>query len=110
MWIEPALDVFEEGPLRVLERAEAVAVQQFAFYGWEDTLVHRIGKAVADRSPGRTPAFFAAQSEGERGILRSLVGMMDQALETTLPQGHIQSIQDQLGVKAGVDRPSHDAS
>ena len=90
MWIVPPLDVFEESPLRVLERAEAMAVEQFAFYGCEETLAHGVVKAVADRSPKGTDAgLFAAQTKGERGILRSLVGMMDHVLGTTLPQGHI---------------------
>ena len=99
MWVVPPLDVFEEGLLRVLECAEAVAVEQFAFYRGEEALAHGVVKAVSDGSCGGTDTgLLAAQAEGQRSILRSLVGVMDHVLGTTLPQGHVQGIQDQLSV------------
>ena len=74
-----------ELPLRLLVSAEAVAVEQFAFYCGEETLAHRIVEAVSDRSCGGTnTGLLAAQAKGERGILRSLVGVMDHVLWTTL--------------------------
>ena len=73
IWVIPPLDVLEESPLRFLVSAEAVAVEEFAFYCGEETLAHGVVKAVSDGSCGGTDAsLFAAQAEGERGILRSL--------------------------------------
>ena len=110
VWIVPPFDVFEKGSFCVVERAEAVAVQQLAFDGCEETLAQGVVKAVADGSHGGTDTgLLAAQAKGQRRLLRSLVGMMDHVVGPALPQGHIQRVQNQLGVQARVHRPTDNA-
>ena len=49
-----------------LVSAEAAAVEEFAFYCGEETLAHRVVKAVSDGSCGGTDTgLLAAQAKGE---------------------------------------------
>ena len=75
-------------------RAEPAAVEQLAFEGGEEALAHGVVVAIPDRSGGRAHAGVAAAlAEGDRGVLRSLVGMVDHAVGPALPEGHVEGIE-----------------
>ena len=74
--------------------AEPVSVDELASEGGEEALAERIVVTVADRSHGRAHAGLAAAgSESDRGVLRSLVGMVDDILRPALPERHVDSVE-----------------
>ena len=78
-------------------RPEPPALEQLAFEGREEALAHRIVVAIPDRSGGGAHAGVPASlAEGERGVLRSLVAMVDHAVGPTLPERHVEGIEHEL--------------
>ena len=60
VWIVPAFDVFEDCHAGLSLGAEYAPVDELAFKGSEETLRHRVVKAVAHRSHGRRDAHLSA--------------------------------------------------
>ena len=95
--IVPALDELEDGHPCFGMRPEPPALEQLAFEGREEALAHRIVVAIPDRSGGGAHAGVPASlAEGERGVLRSLVAMVDHAVGPTLPERHVEGIEHEL--------------
>ncbi len=51
----------------------------------------------------------ASRSEGDRGVLRSLVGMMDDVTWPALAERHVEGVQNQAGAQVAGHRPADDA-
>ena len=92
-------------------RAEAAASEQLAFGGGEEALAHGVVVAIPDRSGGRAHAGIAAAlAEGDRGVLRSLVGMVDHAVGPALPEGHVEGIEHEPRAQVVGHGPAHHAA
>ncbi len=60
----------------------------------------RTGSAVADRSGRRAhTGDTTAVAKGDRGVLRSLIGVMDDAIGSALPKCHVESIEHEAGAQ-----------
>src|SRR4029453_16107573 len=96
--IVPALDVAEAGHARLRLAVEPAPGQQLRLQGREEALAHRVVISIAYR-PHRGPhaRFPATAAEGERGILASLVRVVDPILRPSLPSRRFERTQPQLG-------------
>lgn len=100
--IVPALDEGEDGSAGFGLGAETPSIEQFTFQGGKEALAHCIIIGVADRAHRRShTGASAAGSEGQRGVLAALVGMMNDAVWPALPNSHVQSVQDHLAAPRG---------
>ena len=86
--------------------AEPVAIEQLTLQGGEKALTQRVVVAVPDRAHGgpnaRRPA---APSEGDRGVLRALVGAVNDGLGPAIAQRHVEGAQHELGPQVRGHRP-----
>ena len=107
--IVPALDELEDGHAGLRLGLELPPIEQLALQGGEEALAHRIVVGIANR-PHRRPdaGFLAAQAEGDRGVLRSLVRVMDHVDRTPLRQRHVEGIEHELGFQIVAHRPADD--
>ena len=86
MGVVPSFDESEDCHSSFYLVTETTAVEEFAFEGGKEAFAQGVVKAVSDRSGRRAYAgLFAAISEGDRSILRSVVRVMDDSLGATLP-------------------------
>lgn len=91
-------------------RLESAPGQQLALKRGEEPLRHRIVERISHRSHLRhNSGFLTALAEGVTGVLRVTVRVMDNALGTTLPECHLQPLEDQLGSRVRFDRPPDNA-
>ncbi len=91
-------------------RWESAAVEQLAFLGSKKGLAKGIVVGIADRAHGRPHRRLAApRSEGDRGVLRSLIGMMDDGRRPTLAEGHVEGVEHQAGAQMVGHGPADDA-
>src|SRR6185437_10118750 len=68
-------------------------------------------EAVTDRAHRWSYAhLLATNAKGDRGVLRALVGMMNDIARTALAVGHLEGLQDELTAKMVVHRPTNDAT
>ncbi len=71
----------------------------------------RTGSAVSDRPHGRAqsglPASFA---EGDRGVLRALIGVMDDVFRPALLKRHLEGGENQAGAQVAGHGPAHDTA
>src|ERR1700735_4986122 len=96
-WIVEALDEFEDRTTCFGLCLEPTPIEQLALEGREETLAHRVVVRVADRAHRWAHACITtAATELDRGILRTLVGVMDHAAGPPRHQRHVQRIDDQL--------------
>src|SRR5690606_27066068 len=106
-----ALDVVEDGGPGLGRIAEGMPIEQLALERGEEALGERVVVAVADRAHGGLDAGFAAAcSEGDRGVLAALVGVMDDVSRPAPLEGHVERLEDELGPEMRAHRPADDAS
>ena len=109
--VVPAFDEIEHGDLGLGLGLEATPIEQLALESGKEALGHRVVEAIAHRAHRGTHAhFLATQAEGNRGVLRALVGMMNDIAGTALPIGHLERLQDQFAPKMVLHRPANDAT
>ena len=85
--------------------------QQLAFKRGEEAFAHGVVIGVSHRTHRRAHAgLTAALAELDRGVLRTLVGMMDHARGPPRRQRHVQSIEHQLAGKCRRHRPADNAA
>ena len=108
--VEP-LDVVEQREPGGAPRGEAVTGEQFAFERGEEALGRRIVEAIATTAHGTDESGFAQPpSEGQAGVLASLVRVMDDALRwPASPDRHVDGFDDQLAAEMIGHRPADDA-
>src|SRR6202140_1078215 len=108
--IVEALDERERRMARLDLCLEPAAIEKLAFEGGEEALAHGIVVCVADRTHlGVYPRDPAAVTELDRGVLRTLVGVMDHARGPPRQKRHVQSVNYQLRGGRGGHRPADDA-
>src|SRR6201997_5892202 len=109
--IVEALDEGEYGASRLGLRLEPAAIEQFAFEGREEALAHGIVISIADRTHrGSHTGLTTAVAELDRGVLRTLVGVVDHAPGSPCHECHVQSIEHQSCGERGGHRPANDAA
>ena len=103
MRIVPPLQELEDSHSCLGLRPEPLAIEQLAFQGREEALAHRVVVAVAGRfHRGADTGFLAPFSEGDRGVLASLVGMLDDCGETAAPQLPFDAIPSEGDTRCGI--------
>ncbi len=109
--VVPAFDVTEDRHPGLGVGPETAPVDQLTLQRRKETFGHRIVVGAAHRAAGRLDAqFLAALPEGERGVLTAPVGATESPLRAPLLCGHVQGVQDQLGLQVRGHRPAHDAA
>jgi len=96
--VEP-FDVLKEREPGGIARREAVACEQLAFEGGEETLRHRVVEAVAPAARRRDQTGVAQTlAEGEARVLAPLVRVVNhsRARRSPLPQCHLDRFDHQL--------------
>src|SRR5688572_29969164 len=108
-WIVPAFNKPEHTVTRIELRVKPAAIKELTLERREETLTHRIIEAVAHAAHRGTHSGRAtAQTEGERGVLAALVGVMNHADWLPLLHGHVQGFDDQLASQVRRHSPAHD--
>ena len=88
--------------------AKAAPLQQLTLQGREEAFAQRVVVRIAHRAGRRSYAGLPAPCpERDRRVLRALVAVVNHFLRPSLPDGHVQRIQDQLGAQVGGHRPAH---
>jgi len=81
---------------------EAVTIEEFALQGSEEAFAQGVVVAITGRTHrGAHTGLLAASSKADRGILRALIGMVDDSDGPSLQKSHLQSIKDKLGLEMG---------
>ena len=81
-----------------------------AFERREERFAEGIIVAVPNRAHRWAHAcVLAALAEGNRGVLRALIGMMNRLFRIPLLGGHVECVEDQLGAHAGGHSPADNA-
>src|SRR4029077_19532182 len=106
-----AFDKAEHGTARLGRCPEPASREQFAFQRGEEALAHRIVIGIAHRTHRGTHAGIATTlAELDRGILRSLIRVMDHALRPPCLKRHVQRVEYQLTGQCRRHRPADDAA
>src|SRR5690348_17568965 len=99
------------GASRLALRLEPAALEQFAFEGREEALAQGVVIGIADRTHrGSHTGLTTAVAELDRGVLRTLVGVVDHAPGSPCHERHVQSIEHQSCGERGGHRPANDAA
>ena len=87
MKVVPALEKFEDGHPGFCLRAESAPVEQLALERRKEALAQSVVVAVPHRSHrGTHPRLPTVLPEGDRGVLPSLIGVMDDLPRPPLPE------------------------
>src|SRR5580658_1871224 len=101
-WIVKTFDELEDRAARLGLCLEPAACQQLAFECGEEAFAHGIIICVSDRTHRRAHAGLPTMlAERDRGVLGTLVGMMDHAAGPPRRERHVQSIEHQLSGECG---------
>jgi len=81
--------------------------RQLAFEGGEEALAQRVVVGVADRAHGWAQAgLTAAVAERDRGVLRALVGVVNDVVGSPLPDGPLERVEHQFRAQVVGHRPT----
>ncbi len=109
--IVPRLDEVEDGGFSLTLRAETMLDEQFAFECCVEALAHRVVIAVASRTHRRpNTGGFAAKSERDRSVLRSLIGMVNNGERLATKDRHVERGDHELLAHVIRHRPADDAT
>ena len=87
--------------------AKSSSIYQFTFERGEETFTHRIVIAITNRPRRRSHAGLSTSlSEGDRGVLSSLIRMMNHSSRPSLRDGHIKSQEHELRTKMCLHCPA----
>src|ERR1700722_13400688 len=108
MTAAPIVEAFDERERRIarLELClEPAAIEKLAFEGVEEIFAHGIVVCLADPTHrGAYARVTAAVAELDRGVLRTLVGVVDHARGPPRQKRHVQSVKYQLRGERGGHR------
>src|SRR5713226_9589330 len=106
--IVPTLDEVEDRHPRLDLSLEATAVEQLALQGGKKTLAHRVIETIAYRPHRGTHASLTAtHPKRDRGVLRTLVRVMNYRGGPALLERHVERGQHQFGAQMIFHRPAH---
>ena len=98
MRVVPALQKLKHGCLCLGFGAKGEALEQLALERRKEALAHRVVITVTHGTHRRFhPGRFTTRSEGHRGVLRSLIGMVNDLLRSARCERHIERAQYELG-------------
>src|SRR5680860_582337 len=100
-------DEVEHSKARLTVGGEEAAIDELAFQGSKEAFARSVVVTVSHGAHGGCDAGFSeATPEGERGVLRPLVRVMDQTgLRTPTLDRRLEGVADQLGRKIVPHRP-----
>src|ERR1700722_7676647 len=108
--VVPAFDELEDGEFRLPRRLEAATNEQLAFERGVEAFAHRVIVTVADGTHRREDSLFpAALPEGDRGVLRSLVRVVNDANRVAPIDRHVQRAEHEFGAQVIRHSPADDA-
>ena len=111
MRIVPRLDEVEDGGFGLALRSEAMLNEQLAFERGVKALTHRVVVAIAARTHrGANAGGFAAKSESDRRVLRSLIGMVNDSERFTPIDRHVERVDHELFAHVIRHRPTDNAT
>ena len=103
MGIVAAFDKLEDRHACLDLGAQAAAVEQFAFARGKEAFAPGMVAAIADGTPrGPHAGLLATSAKGERGILAAVIGMVNHARRSPLPQGRVECREYQFGAQIWV--------
>src|SRR6266849_2465403 len=109
--VVPAFDELEDRHAGLRLRLETPAREQLALQRREEALAHGVVVGVAHRSHRRPHLrFLAAKPEGDRGVLRAVVGVMHDASSFALPERHVERGEHELGSQVLSHAPADDSA
>ena len=109
--VVPPVDEVEHRRAGVEWRRERDAVEELALERGEEALAERVVVAVADRPHRRTDARLPApRPEGQRGVLTTLIRMMNHRPGLPLLDGHVQGCQHEGRAQMPLHRPPDDTA
>src|ERR1700751_1362360 len=106
--IVEALDEGEHCASRLGLRLEPAAIEQFAFEGREEAFAHGVVIGIADRTHrGSHTGLTTAVAELDRGVLRTLVGVVDHASGSPCNGRHVRaSSTSRVASVVAIDQPT----
>src|SRR4029078_1286301 len=108
MRVVPDLDELKHRGLRLCFGAKPETLKQLALQRREEALAHRVVIAIPARAHRRPhPSGFAARSKSHRGVLRTLIGVMNDLLRASHCERHVQGTEHQLPQKMRALCPAH---
>jgi len=111
MRVVPAFDPFEYRQPGLGLGLEGPAIQHFAFQCREKAFSHGIVIGIANRAHRWHHAhLLAAFAESIAGVLTTLVGMMDDRLQPSLCQCHIERTEHEFRTQMRRHRPAYNAA
>src|SRR5712691_10059159 len=109
--VVPAFDELEDRHAGLGLRFETPARKQLTLQRREEALAHRVVVGIAHRSHrGPHLRFLAAKAEGDRGVLRAVVGMMHDAFRPPLPERHVERREHEFGSQVLSHAPADDSA
>lgn len=109
--ILPALDEVEDRKRCLALRLESVLPEELALESSVEALAHCVIVAGANGTHRHRDAGFTAPlSKSDRGILRSVIGMMEDRFRSSAIDRHVERIDDELFAHVVRHRPPDDAS
>src|SRR5512145_2166431 len=109
--VVPTFDELEDRHARLGLRRKAPAREQLALQRREEALAHGVVVGVAHRSYRRPHLrFLAAKPEGDRGVLRAVIGVMHDAFRPSLPERHVERAEHELSSQVLGHAPANDSA
>ena len=106
--VVPTLDELEDGHTGLGLGAPHTSVDEPTLQRREETFGQCAIVAIAHRTHrGMHPHLLASLAKGNRGVLGTLVGMVNHFFGPSLAQRHVQRIEHQRGPQMISHRPSH---
>ena len=105
-----AFDVGEDRKLGFIARRPRPTVEELGLERGHERLCGGVVVGISDRSHRRNDAgLLQTTTEGQARVLRSVVGMVDQAMRwPTVVNRHVERVEHQLGAEVSRHRPPDD--
>ncbi len=109
MRVVPALDEVKDSHAGLDLGPETTSVEKLALQGCKETLTHRVVEAITDRTGRWANASLAtAKAERDGGVLTSLIRVVNHLGRPSLPECHVESLEDEFGPQVGRHGPAND--
>lgn len=110
VWIVPPLDEIEHLHPGLGSIAEALPLEELAFQCGKERFAHGVIVGVSYRSHRRPDSrLLAADAEGNGGILRALIRVVDDGCRPPLPERHVERLEHELRPQVGLHGPADHA-
>ena len=111
MRIVPTFNELKHSSSCLIPGPEFIPIQQLAFQRGKETFTECVIVTISNRSHGRPDIRFPASfSKCKRGVLASLIGVVNNSFRASLPNCHLKSIDHQFCPQVIGHRPAYDPS